>query len=132
MTDTQYDNVVALYVKDYAIIADAETVAAQFRIGQPLGILERIVFEAKEGRTDTFFDAGIKALNVSNGFVCMPAGNSMPEYLIVHFNPTGMIVCPGFFYAVQVLRGGCRKQFLQEPIAILLVHGFYSANDLLP
>jgi hypothetical protein len=56
---TQYDNVVALYVKNYAIIADSETVTTQFRIGEPFGVLERIVFEAKEGRAYAVFDAGI-------------------------------------------------------------------------
>ena len=50
----KHDNVVALYVEDHAIIADAETVAAEFRVGQPFGVLEGIVFEAKEGRADAF------------------------------------------------------------------------------
>ena len=52
MTDTKHDNVGALYIEDHAIIADAEMVAAEFRVGQSFGVLEGIVFEAKEGRAD--------------------------------------------------------------------------------
>ena len=52
MAGAKHDNVVALYVEDHTIIADAETVAAEFRVSQPFGVLEWIVFEAKEGRAD--------------------------------------------------------------------------------
>jgi hypothetical protein len=31
------------------------TVAAEFRVSHPFGVLERIVFEAKEGRADALF-----------------------------------------------------------------------------
>ena len=55
VTGAKHDNVVALYVEDHAIIADAETVAAEFRVSHPFGVLERIVFEAKEGRADALF-----------------------------------------------------------------------------
>jgi hypothetical protein len=67
VTDAKHDNIVALHVEDHAIITDAETVTAEFRVGQPFCVLERIVFEAKEGRTDTLFDTGIKPVNVFNG-----------------------------------------------------------------
>jgi hypothetical protein len=35
VTGAKHDNVVALYVEDHAIIADAETVAAELRVSQP-------------------------------------------------------------------------------------------------
>jgi len=50
VTGAKHDNVVALYVEDRAIITDAETVAAEFLVGRPFGVLERIVFEAKDAR----------------------------------------------------------------------------------
>lgn len=56
----------------------------------------------------------------------------MPEYLIMRFNTTGFIVCPGILDAFQVLGGGCREQFLQEVIPVPFVHGLYGANDFLP
>ena len=67
----KHDNVVAFYVEDHTIIAYAETVAAEFRVSQPFGVLERIVFEAKEGRADAVFDTSVKSVNVSNGFLCI-------------------------------------------------------------
>jgi len=71
VTGAKHDNVVALYVEDHAIIADAETVAAEFRVGQLFGVLERIVFEAKKGRADALFDTSVKSVNVSDGFLCI-------------------------------------------------------------
>lgn len=69
MTGAKYDNVVALYVEDHAIITDAETEAAELRIGQPFGVLEGIFVEAKKGLTDALFDTGVKSVNVSDGFL---------------------------------------------------------------
>jgi len=71
VTGAKHDNIVALYVEDHAIITDAETVTAEFRVGQPFCVLERIVFEAKEGRADAVFDTGVKSVNVSDGFLCI-------------------------------------------------------------
>jgi hypothetical protein len=57
VTDAEHDNVVARYVEDHAIITDAETAAAEFRVGQPFAaVLERIVVEAKEGRADALYN----------------------------------------------------------------------------
>ena len=67
----KHDNVVALYVENHTITADAESVAAKCRVSQPFGVLERIVFEAKEGRADAVFDTRVKSVNVSNGFLCV-------------------------------------------------------------
>ena len=71
MTDAKHDNVVALHVEDDTIIADTETVATEVWVGQTFGILERIVFEAKQCRADAVFDTGVKSTNVSNGFLCI-------------------------------------------------------------
>jgi hypothetical protein len=38
VTGAKHDTVVALYVEDHAIIADAETVAAEFRVSHPFGV----------------------------------------------------------------------------------------------
>jgi hypothetical protein len=48
VSGAKHDNIVALYVENDAIITDAETVTAEFRVGQPFGVLERIFFEAKK------------------------------------------------------------------------------------
>ena len=69
VTGAKHDNVVALYVEDHTIIADAETVTAKLRFSQPFGALERIVFEAKEGRADALFDTGVKSGNISDGLL---------------------------------------------------------------
>ena len=66
VADAEHDNVVALYVEDHTIIADAKTVAAEFRVSQPFSVLERIVFEAKEGRADAVLDTRVKSVNVSS------------------------------------------------------------------
>ena len=71
VTGAKHDNVVALYVEDHAIIADAETVATEFRVSQTFGVLERIVLEAKEGCADAVFDTSVKSVNVFNGFLCI-------------------------------------------------------------
>lgn len=69
MADAENDDIVALYVEYYAIIANAEAVTAKFGVRQRLGILERIVFEAKKGFADAFFNVGIKPVNVLDGFL---------------------------------------------------------------
>jgi hypothetical protein len=69
VSGAKHENVVALYVENDAIITDAETLTAEFRVGQPFGVLERIFFETKEGRTDALFDSGVKAANVPDGFL---------------------------------------------------------------
>jgi hypothetical protein len=40
VSGAKHDNVVALYVENNAIITDAETVTAEFRVGQPFGVLD--------------------------------------------------------------------------------------------
>jgi hypothetical protein len=50
VSGAKHDNVVALYVENDAIITDAETVTAEFRVGQPFGVLERIFFDLKRRR----------------------------------------------------------------------------------
>jgi hypothetical protein len=37
VADAKHNNIAALYVEDHTIIADAETVAAEFRVSQPFG-----------------------------------------------------------------------------------------------
>ncbi len=68
MPHAKNDNVIALNVKNHAIITDAETVAAEFRISQPFGVLEWIVCKTDEGCTKTLFNSGIKPGNVSEDF----------------------------------------------------------------
>ena len=68
VTGAKHDNVIAFYVEYYPIITDAETVAADFRVGQPHSVLERIVFETKEGHADTLFNTSVKPVHVSDGF----------------------------------------------------------------
>jgi len=65
VTHEKHDNVVALYVEDHSIITDAETVAAEFRVSQPFGVLERIVFEAKEGLVPIRFLTPASSLSMS-------------------------------------------------------------------
>jgi hypothetical protein len=133
VSDAKHDDVVALYVEDQTIITDTEAVGAEFRVGQSFGVLERIVSEAKKGLADALFDTVVKPVNVPerlSGYI--QADKSMPEYLIVRFNTTGLIIRSGFLDASQVLRGSCRKQFLQEGIPISFFHGLYSTNDFLP
>ena len=69
VASAKHDNVVAFYVEDHTIIAYAKTVAAEFRVSQSFGVLERIVFEAKEGYTDALFDTDVKFANVLDGFL---------------------------------------------------------------
>ncbi len=69
MTDAKHDNIVFLNIEDHAIITDSETEASEFRVGQTLGVLEGIVFEAKEGRADALFDTGVKSVNVADSFL---------------------------------------------------------------
>jgi hypothetical protein len=68
VTVAQHDNIVAFCIEDHAIITDAERVATEFRVGLPFGVLDWIIFEAKEVGVDALFDTGFMPVNVSDGF----------------------------------------------------------------
>ena len=46
VADAKHNNIFVVYIKDYAIMTDAETEGANVRVGKPFGVLERILFKA--------------------------------------------------------------------------------------